>query len=431
MKVIKYVTNINKNKYYEEEELEVKEGSPEEWFQIRVIDNIKYQNWLGMGGAVTQSATDAYLCLSDEDKHKFLESCFGKNGLNYKYIRIPIGSCDFSPVSYTYLDTEEFSIEKDRELLFPLLKEIVNNYKVKVLATPWTPPPKYKTNNSYYGGSLEKKHFNDYANYLIDYIHAYKGEGIKVDYLSPQNEPLAVQKWESCVWTLNNYKKFVTDNLIPLLKKEKSSTKLVLWEQNKEDLESVIGSKMVTEKCVAGIGFHWYTSSFFESVREVSNKYPKALIMETEMCCGYSIYKEKKWIKDAILYLKEIIGNINNGLKVFIDWNILLDNDGGINHKNNYCKSPIILNEYKNDYIETPIYDYLKHIGTIPDNTKVIFSSSYTDSLKVVSFANGKFIYIVILNTCEDTLKYIIPIKDSYIEETIDGYSINTIKIEK
>ena len=431
MKVIKYVTDISKNKYYEEEELEIKEENLSEWYQIRVIDDEKRQEWLGMGGDITQASTNSFLHLDEDDRKKFLEACFGTNGLNYKYIRIPIGSCDFSPVSYTYLDGEEFSIDKDRELLFPLLKEVVNNYQVSILATPWTPPPKYKTNNSYFGGHLDKKYYNDYANYLIQYLEAYKREGIDINYLSIQNEPLAKQRWESCVWDLNDYKLFMSDYLIPNLSKKKSDCKLILWEHNKEDLYNVVNSIMLDSKYIEGVGFHWYTGSYFEQVRLVREKYPKLMIMETEMCCGYSLYNENKWVQDALLYLKEIIGNINSGLNVFIDWNILLQYNGGVNHKFNYCKSPIILNKYKNDYIETPIYDYLKHLGGIPSGSRVVVSSSYTDDLKVVSFVKDDAKYIIILNVSDELRDYVIPCKDGIIEDTINGYSITTIKIEK
>ena len=431
MKVIKYVTNIRKNKYYEEEVVELKSGVGDEWYQIRVIDDVKRQVWLGMGGAITQASTNSFLRLDEDDRKKFLESYFGSNGLNYQYIRIPIGSCDFSPCSYTYLDGDEFSIDKDRELLFPLLKEVVNNYKVNVLATPWTPPPRYKTNNSYYGGSLDKKYYNDYANYLIQYIDAYKKEGINVNYLSIQNEPLAKQRWESCVWDLNDYKMFMHDYLIPNLSKKKSDCKLVLWEHNKEDLYNAVNSIMLDSKYILGVAFHWYTGSFFEQVDLVRQKYPDMILIESEMCCGYSLYKENDWVWDAVLYLKEIIGNINSGLNVFIDWNILLDYDGGMNHKNNYCKSPIIISKDKNDYIETPIYDYLRHLGGIPVNTRVIFSSSYTEELKVCAFSDENVIYILILNTSEGVRDYVIPYGGCYIEDSIEGYSINTIKIEK
>ena len=100
---------------------------------------------------------------------------------------------------------------------------------------------------------------------------------------------------------------------------------------------------------IKGLGFHWYSGAFLEEMKLIRDSYPQILLIETEMCCGFSRYRKNRWIKDAENYLTEIIGGINNGLNMFIDWNMILSFYGGPNHKLNNCKSPIILNRWKNN----------------------------------------------------------------------------------
>lgn len=416
MKAKKYVTNILRNQKFEESEIEVTEYNNEEKYIINIHPEIEYQEWLGLGGALTNSTIVNMNKLSEVGKNSLLNNYFGE--LNYNFVRLPIGSTDFSTNSTTDY-TEDFRENCD------ILKDIKQKRNVQIIATPWSPPAKYKTNNSLYGGNLKKECYSDYANYLTNCINDYEFAGIKINYISPQNEPFANQSWESCTYSIPEYKDFLYNFLIPKLK----DTKVILWEHNKDNLYNIFNELYEQNSKIAGIGFHWYTGSYCKELELIHQKYPSILLFETEMCCGFSKYNPKKWIIDGELYLSEIISGINSGLNAFIDWNMLLDFYGGPNHKKNNCKSPIILTKKEDDFIKTPIFYYLKHIGIV-NKGHVIATSCYERdcSLQVVAVKNEK-IYITVVNKSDNNRIINIKLENSLIRDTINKHSVITYEI--
>ena len=429
----KFVTDILSEKYFLE--MEISTRIPDcfwEWSLICLLPTIKKQKWLGLGGAITQSSCFNYQKLSKEKQQDFLRLYYSQEGLNYQYGRLPIGSQDFSSENYSYSeqqDLKDFSIAKDRQLLFPLLKDILNVKKVSLLASPWSPPAFMKDNNSLVnGGKLKKEYYKRYAEYLIRYLKEYEEDRIPIDYLTVQNEPFAKQKWESCVWTTEEQQDFIYHYLIPRMKKEKLSTKIFLWDHNKERLYKH-ACELYPKKntYIAGMAFHWYVGTFFENLKLVHETFPELLLFETEMCTGYAPYNEKEWIKDACLYMNEILGNINNGMNAFIDWNILLDFHGGPNHAENYCKSPIILNERADDFICTPIYYYLKHLSLIPVGSHVIFSSAYRNDLITTALEDEeKNIYVIVLNPTNEPKECCLLEGEELMQDFISPYGVHT-----
>ncbi|MBO6243351.1 MAG: hypothetical protein J6O41_02125 [Clostridia bacterium] len=415
MKVKKFTTDIYNKKYFIEDEIYSTNGK-EEFNIINIHPNIFYQDWLGLGGAVTNATLYNLKKLTEEKKNNLLKDYYYE--LNYNFLRIPIGSTDFSVES-----TKDYRGDFDDNV--KIIKEIKQKRNIKIIATPWSPPAKFKTNSSLYGGSLKQESYNDYANYLVECINDYKSKNIKIDYLSVQNEPLANQNWESCTFELDELKTFIYKYLIPKLK----DTGIILWDHNKEDLYNVFKKLYENNSSVKGIGFHWYSGAFFDELKLIRDKYPFTLLIETEMCCGFSKYNRKKWITDAEYYMSEIIGSVKHGLNVFIDWNMLLDFKGGPNHRRNYCKSPIILDKKGNDYIKTPIYYYLKHIGII-NKAKVIATSSFSrdTNLEVIAFKDKKT-YLIVLNKGNDKKKINIKIGSEIIKDKINKHSIITYVI--
>ena len=429
----KFVTDIYNDKYFQEEDIALR--IPDcfwEWSLITLEPDIEKQEWLGLGGAFTVSSNFNYLKLPKLKQQEFIDSYFRENGLNYQFGRIPIGSCDFSLNEYSYLDEADlnkFTIEKDYQTILPLIKDALKKQKISFLASPWSPPKFMKDNNSLAnGGILKKEYYKLYAEYLIKYLKAYQKEKINIDYLTIQNEPFAKQIWESCYYSLQEQREFIYNFLIPALKKENLKTKIFLWDHNKDRLFKNV-KEIYQEKSeyIKGVAFHWYSGTYFENLELAHNTFPELLMFETECCTGFSEYDEKAWIIDACLYMNEILGNINHGMNAFIDWNLLLDFNGGPNHAENFCKSPIILNQKEDDFIKTPIYYFLKHLSLIPPSSKVIFSSIYTNELITASFKSkdGK-IYTVVLNPTNNQ-KEICFMKDDYLmQDMIRKLSIHT-----
>ena len=396
----KYITDIKNNLYFEESNI-VDTNTIDETIEV---NNIK-SKFDGMGGALTQASNINFNYLSFEQEEEFLKAYF--EDLKYKYIRLPIGSCDFSPISYDYLNHKKFDIGEDKLYIQPLLKEIMQKYNITYMASPWSPPRKYK---NLFGTKLKKNKYEDYANYLVDYINYYKDFGINIKYISIQNEPYAMQKWESCLFNSNEQKEFIN----VLSSKLDDNTSIMLHDHNKKNLCNYIDNTYIENDKVKAIAFHWYDGSHFDELEKVHNKYPNLKLIESEMCCGYSSYNELRWIKDAELYANEIIGNLNNYMNIYMDWNLLLDEYGGPNHKNNFVKAPIMLIE--NELVKTPIYYYLKHISLHQDSNIYDIKS---DKLKVL--VSDK--YITILNDTKEDISFnILNIKDKINKHTIITY---------
>ncbi|MBR3324688.1 MAG: hypothetical protein IKG14_01390 [Clostridia bacterium] len=413
----KIVTDIRKKMFFKELCVDLAIDYIEENNIINIYPEIICQDWLGLGGALTGSTVYNFNKLNNEQRDALLHNYF--NELNYSYLRIPVGSTDFSLKSE---DDYTFSFGENVKII----KQIIAKYSIEIIATPWSPPSKFKDNNSLYGGKLLRNKYDDYANYLCNCIKDYNFSDVIINYLSVQNEPLANQVWESCYFEIQEYKEFIYKFLIPKL----NYTKLILWDHNKENLYNVFNELYEKNSAIVGIGFHWYTGGFYNELKLLKENYPNMLLFETEMCCGFSKYNRIKWIIDAENYLNEIIKGINNGLNVFLDWNMLLNYKGGPNHKRNYCKSPIILNKKENDFIKTPIFYYLKHIG-IAGKAKVIYNSTYdrNDELQVVGLKNDK-VYITILNKSNKIKDLNIKIKNQLIRDKINKRSIITYVLD-
>ena len=395
----KYVTDIKNNLLFEEGNLEEPNTIDEEI----IVNDIK-SKFDGMGAALTQASNINYNILSFEQEEEFLHAYF--EDLKYKYIRLPIGSCDFSDRSYDYLNHNKFDIGEDKLLIQPLLKDIMK-YNLTYMASPWSPPKKYK---NLFNTKLKRNRYEDYANYLVDYLKYYKDFGINIKYISIQNEPYALQKWESCLFNANEQKEFIKI----LSTKLPDNTSIMLHDHNKKNLCNYIDNTYMDNDKISSIAFHWYDGSHFEELAKVHEKYPNLKLIESEMCCGYSSYNPIKWIKDAELYANEIIGNLNNYMNIYMDWNLLLDEYGGPNHKHNYVKSPIIVKD--NEIVKTPIYYYLKHIS-LHQNSNIYDIQS--DKLKVL--VSDK--YITILNNTKKDISFnILDIKDTIKKHTIITY---------
>lgn len=390
---------------------------------IVVNTKLRKQKWLGAGSALTEASAYNFSLLSNNDKEKFLADYFSEEGLNFNFGRISIGSNDFSLKSFEYsssLDLTDFNIFNDYKYTLPFIKKILNVKKIDLIASPWSPPKMYKNNNSLIGGKLKRKYYDKYALYLKLFLDAYKKEGVDIKYLTMQNEPFAKQKWESCVYSLNKQKNFIYRYLIPKLQ----DTKVLLWDHNKENLPKIVDKLYKDNPLIGGIGFHYYTGSYFANTKIVRKKYPKLLLINTEMCCGFSEFSELNWLDDAEIYLKELMGDANSGVNAFLDWNILLDENGGPCHFYNPVKSSSI---YKNGtYIKSPIYYYLYHFTHFIKRGSFILNVNNNSDLFVTAAFSDKSIVVVVMNTQNFDSKFVIKILNKKIYDQISKRSIIT-----
>jgi glucosylceramidase len=344
--------------------------------EITIRKDIELGTWEGLGGAITEATAYNFFKLKKPQREKLLQAYFGKDGLDYRWGRVSIGSNDFCLESYEYTrhpSLRDFSILHDKRWVLRMLKLILAEKDLQLIASPWSPPACLKTTHfQRLGGHLKPWRYRTYARYLRKWLDAYREEGVEFRYLTPQNEPRAIQVWESCVYSFRAQRRLAYRYLAPAL--EGIDTQILLWDHNKKQLPEV-ADKLLKDSNpkVAGLCYHWYDGTCPEEMWAVRQKYPDIVMLGSEMCVGFSPYDPADWATAANPYYYEIFSDINTGARAFLDWNMLLDWRGGPSYCQNYVKSPVILNEQGNDFILTPIYDALKKFAKLyPAGSKII-----------------------------------------------------------
>ena len=430
MEIKKIETNYKRKMFFSETKIKPKVYQEKLENQIiNIYPEITYQTIIGFGGAFTEATGVSIKKLPSDKQDKIIKEYFSKEGLNYSIGRLPIGSSDFSLNSYSYsnkADLSDFSVEKDNNYIIPIVKSTQKiNPNIQFFASPWSPPKFMKSNKMLVlGGKLLEKYNQTWANYLVKYVNSYKNEGITINYM-----PNALQIWESCLYSAKEEANFAINYLSPTFKENNINTKILIWDHNKEKLFSRVMQELNNNKAldaISGIAFHWYTGDHFENISLTHESFPGKLLIHTEGCTGYSKFNQNDEIKNAEMYGHDILGDLNNGINAYIDWNLVLDNKGGPNHKLNYCNSPIMINKEATDYIKNLTFYYIGHFSKyIYSGAKRIAFSKYTDNIEVTAFKNpDNSIAVVLLNRNDFNKEYNLCINDIVIHDNLDSHAI-------
>jgi glucosylceramidase len=296
-----------------------------------------------------------------------------------------------------------------------------------------------KTNNNMLrGGKLLPEFYQPWANYYVKFIKSYEKEGIPVWGLTLQNEPMATQKWESCIYTAEEERDFLKNYLGPTLKKSGlGNTKITVWDHNR-DLISQRSNTILNDpeanKYVWGIGFHWYESwsggePMFENIRKVYDLYPNKNLLFTEGCNENFKSENYQLWKNGERYGKSMINDFNNGTAGWTDWNILLDENGGPNHVGNFCFSPIHGDIKTGELIYTPSYYFIGHFSKfIQKGAKRIDCVTSRSNLISTSFFNpdGKVVTVV-MNQSSEKIDYNLYVDTNKVSISILPHAIQTL----
>jgi glucosylceramidase len=406
-----------------------------------------FQTFIGIGGAITDASAEVFAKLSAENQERFLESYFDmEKGIGYNLVRTPIHSCDFSSESYTYVtdtakDLKTFNIEHDKEYRLPLIKKAINASDGNILfyASPWSPPAFMKSNNNMLqGGKLLPEYYEAWALYYTKFIREYEKVGIPIWGITLQNEPMATQTWESCIYTASEERDFLKNYLGPIMEREGfHDKKIIVWDHNRDlifNRASTIFEDPEASKYAWGIGFHWYESwsggeEMYHNIGMVNESYPDKKLIFTEGCAeSFRPNGYQKW-ENAERYGRSMIHDFNNGTVAWTDWNILLDENGGPNHVENFCFAPVHADTKNDELIYTPSYYYIGHFSKfIRPNAKRISTASSRSHLLSTSFLNedGKMA-TVIMNQSDLEINYKVYVGHYGIEDIIPPHSIKTL----
>jgi glucosylceramidase len=301
------------------------------------VDSAKsYQTIDGFGYTLTSGSAMLINKLSASNKANLLRQLFTSNDLDaigVSYLRISIGASDLSDSVYTYNDLPKgetdpnltkFSLAPDKVDLIPLLKEILAiNPKIKVLATPWTAPVWMKDNGSSVGGHLKPEYYGVYANYFVKYIQQMKAEGITVDAITPQNEPLHPGNNPSLEMFADQQLDFIKNHLGPAFKAAGINTKIIIYDHNADrpDYPISILKDEVAKTFIDGSAFHLYAGPI-NALSQVHDAFPDKHIYFTEQYTAST----GEFGGDLLWHLKNvIIGSLRNWSKTALEWNLASD----------------------------------------------------------------------------------------------------------
>ncbi|RUT48276.1 glucosylceramidase [Paenibacillus anaericanus] len=404
----------------------------------------KYQSVIGFGGAFTESAAYTLSRVSAKNREKVIRSYFDPTeGLGYSIGRVHIHSCDFALGNYTYVadnDTElsTFDISHDHQWVLPLIKDAmkVKGGSFTMLASPWSPPAWMKTNGEMNnGGQLKEEYAHVWARYFTKFIEAYGKEGIPIWGVTVQNEPAAVQTWDSCIYSAEEERDFIKNHLGPIMHSEGyEEVKILIVDHNRDiivDRASVVLSDPEAAKYVWGTGIHWYVSEDFGNVGKVHELFPDKHLLLTEGCQEGGV-KLGEWFTGE-RYGRNMIGDLNNWIEGYLDWNIVLDEMGGPNHVGNYCDAPIIADTVTDTIHYNSSYYYIGHFSKyIAPGAVRIGQTSKINSLQSTAFLNPDGnIAVVVMNETDDVQKATLGLEESKLEVELQPHSIATYIITK
>ena len=405
--------------------------------------DIKLGTWRGMGGAITEATAYNFSKLSANKQQKIIDAFYGKDGLDFRWCRISVGSNDFCLKPYEYTkrySLRDFSVDHDRQWVIPMLRKALRKQKdLQIIASPWSPPSFMKiTHMQRFGGVLKPWRYGSYAKYIHKWLDAYAQEGIHVKYLTPQNEPHAIQIWESCVYSFRAQRHLAYKYLAKELKD--TDVQILLWDHNKKQLTKVanqlFNGKYVTEygadKKVAGLCYHWYNGTHPDQMWQVRQQYPDIMMLSSEMCCGWSPYDPDNWAGAANAYYYELMSDINTGASAWVDWNMLLSWHGGPSYCNNFVTSPIILNEAENDFILTPIYTALKKFAKLfPVGSQVIRCDYDSKDVAIVARKTKSGYEAVVANVSDAPQGVVIKLGKQQKQLTLQKLEIKKVSFYK
>jgi glucosylceramidase len=407
---------------------------------LTVASSQTFQALEGFGGAFTEAAATTWQALPAPQREALLRDCFDPlHGHGYTLCRVHMNSCDFSLGNYAHVETpgdlalQSFSIARDRQALLPMIQaaQRVAGRPIKLLVSPWSPPAWMKTNGRMNdGGRLRPECRAAWAQCYVRFIQAYAAEGVPVWGVSVQNEPAAVQRWDSCVYSAEEERDFVRDHLGPALHAAGlADVRIVVWDHNRDlmvDRAAVIYGDAQAASYVWGTGFHWYGEDHFDHVQLVHDAWPDKQLLFTEGCQEGGPHHGSWDLGER--YARSIINDLNRWTVGWIDWNLLLDDTGGPNHVGNLCSAPVMADRAAGTLMHQSSFWYLGHFARfVRPGARRVLCASTRNALEATAFVHPDGSRVVVaMNRQEAALPFALRLDGQAYEATLPPRSIAT-----
>tara|TARA_B110000967_G_scaffold133038_1_gene135823 strand:+ start:120 stop:1556 length:1437 start_codon:yes stop_codon:yes gene_type:complete len=440
---------------------------------LRILPEEKFQIITGFGGSFTESSAHLLNGLSLAKRKELIDAYFSDDGAKYSLTRTHMNSCDFSVGQYFYapvaddMELDSFTIEEDLDDIIPMIKEAMatSTDGFKIISSPWTAPPWMKDNKHHVGGKLLPKYYKPWALFYSKYIDAYKAEGIDIWGFTVVNEPHGNgNNWESMHFSPKEMTDFVREYLGPQLEKDGHDVKILGYDQNRAGIKEWVDEMYKDEassKYYSGTAIHWYESTyevFPEDLQYAHNKAPNKYLIETEGCVDSEVpkWKDDKWYwskeatdwgwdwaseKDKHLhpkyapvnrYARDIIGCLNNWVDGWIDWNMVLDKQGGPNWFENWCVAPVLVDIETDEVYYTPIYYTMAHFSKFirPGAVRIGMENDDKDLQATAAQNPDGTIAIVVFNEGMTAKSFTLELTGSSQTINIEAQAIQTIVVQ-
>jgi len=401
------------------------------------LDGSLHQTFEGFGGCFNELGWIALEKLSVADRKKVLDELFDpKAGCRFNFCRMPIGASDYGAEWYSLNENEgdfamkKFSIKRDEEILIPYIREALKRRKdLKIFASPWSPPTWMKFPKVYNYGTLiwKPEYLCAYALYFVKFIAAYAKQGIRIDQIHVQNEPVADQKFPSCLWTGTQMKEFIRDYLAPAFKKAGVSAEIWLGTLNTDDYNHFIHAVLSDPKALAaitGVGFQWAGKG---AIARTEESWPGIKLMQTENECGDG---KNSW--DYAIYIHELIRHyLSHGANAYVYWNMVLEPRG----KSSWGweqNSMVVVDPKTRKATYTPEYYVMKHFSHYinPGAERLGLAGSWTSNSTAFQNPDGS----VVLNVCNphaQAQELTFQLTESKVFRIrLEGQSLNTVVLK-
>ena len=408
----------------------------------------QHQKFYGFGGALTESSAYVLSRLPSQVRKQAIDAYYNPStGNAYKFARIHMNSCDFSLDNWACVPEKDetlksFSMDRTDKYISPLAMDVQKaaeeaGSNVQFLLSPWSPPYWMKDNGDMnHGGHLLDCYKELWAQYFVTFINKMAERDIKISFVTIQNEPAAVQTWDSCEYSATDEGEFAANYLGPALEKAGlGDVKIYIWDHNRDlALERLEESLKVpgASKYVAGLAFHWYSGDQYNNISEIAKRYPDIDLIFTEGCIEGGP-RNGAWFTGE-RYAHNIINDLRSGCTKWIDWNIVLDMKGGPNHVGNYCDAPILADEADGLLHFQSSFYYIGHFSRFIKPGAVRLSSDFfswmtpatvsghlTNEAETVAFKNPDgTIALIVSNRTEADLVFEFKIETENGTQTVD-----------
>lgn len=461
---------------------------------LEINPKIEFQKYVGFGASFTESSAWNLATIPTELRKEVLTNLFSPSkGAGFSLTRTHINSSDYSNNHYAYVedgdeDLSTFSINEDLKGfsgneneqvknvklvtpsydIIPMIKEAseIEGAEFKIVASAWSPPSWMKSGetSTMTNGSLLPKYYPVWATYLSKYISAYKEQGINIWGLTPQNEPLHYHdaRWDSNGFTPEQGRDFLKNHLGPQLVKDghlnlenlEEGLKVLIYDHNKSvmnDYANATYKDPEASKYAWGTGFHWYANSelkennyYAAELDKLKNNWPNKGIIHTESSIDIDdkdpigqYWRESTDYAGKFVpfetYAYDIITDLNHGTQGYIEWCIILSNEGKPNPYNNFNSAPVLINPETDEVIYTPLYYLLSHFSKFirPDAVRINLKSDATEGVIYTAAKNiDGSLAVVIYNNKNESYEVSLKIEGKNYVSTIAPKAIQTVHLK-